>query len=145
MTRDDKIFEMLENITAGQVELGRRMDKFDKEQEHIKIIFDGMRSKVGMLETDLFKLRHEVKESHAKLEADIVEMKADMVEVRTEIRETKDMFVLMEHRHKELITAAHDKIQLTYDICVELRDELKKVDKHQRTQDDYIFALKHKA
>jgi hypothetical protein len=76
----------------------------------------------------------ELKQGQAQLEAG----QASLV---SEVREIKERVIIIENEHKQSLDALHDGYSLLFDISQEIREDVRRLFKHQDKQDARIMLL----
>lgn len=135
MNKEDKILEMLENLTHGQSRLETKVDKLETRFDVFETRFDKLETKVDKLETKVDKLETRFD----KLETKVDELAVEVADVKSRVADISETVATIEVEHGKQLGALFDGYSLMSD---NIKRVLPAVEIAEKTAED-ASALKN--
>ncbi|MCL2199922.1 MAG: hemolysin XhlA family protein [Defluviitaleaceae bacterium] len=130
MNKEDKILEMLENLTYGQSELKSeitgiktRLDNIEEDVGHIKEDAAHTKTRLDNIEADVGHIKEDV--AHTKTRLDSIE--ADVAYTKSRAETTSQSVAVIEVEHGKMLGALSDGYSLMSDNIKTMLPEVKKI------------------
>lgn len=122
--------EILKQILSELQELRQGQAKLEAGQAKLEADFAGLSAEQTSLAA-----------SQTSLAASQANLVSEVREIKGEVREIKERVMLIENEHSQSLDALHDGYSLLFDISQEIREDVRRLFKHQDKQDARFMLL----